>query len=52
VGDDRLQRMAGRSVNPDTFTHLRGMNCSWTMHILSNRGGAFPLRYAIVDTCR
>jgi uncharacterized protein len=21
VGDDRLQRMAGRSVNPDTFTH-------------------------------
>jgi uncharacterized protein len=21
VGDDRLQRMAGRSVNPETFTH-------------------------------
>jgi predicted metalloprotease len=21
VGDDRLQRMAGRTVNPDTFTH-------------------------------
>jgi hypothetical protein len=21
VGDDRLQRMAGQSVNPDTFTH-------------------------------
>ena len=21
IGDDRLQKMAGRSVNPDSFTH-------------------------------
>ena len=21
IGDDRLQRMAGRTVNPETFTH-------------------------------
>jgi predicted metalloprotease len=21
IGDDRLQRMAGRRVNPDSFTH-------------------------------
>jgi predicted metalloprotease len=21
IGDDRMQRMAGRGINPDTFTH-------------------------------